>query len=149
MLDIKTILCPVDFSEASDRAMRYALYLAGALNARVHLFHVYEMSEYIVPENPVVRPELLPAQVQAARDQFATFVKEHDTGDVPVTSSMKEGVARKLILEAAHEHLADLIVMGSHGRSGVARLMLGSVAERIVRAATVPVLVVRDGEQDD
>jgi len=148
MPDIKTILCPVDFSEASVRALRYALAIAGPLHARVHVFHVYEMSEYIVPENPVVRPELLPAQVQSARDEFAAFVARHGQGDVPVTSSMREGVARRLILEAAREHGADLIVMGSHGRGGVARLMLGSVAERVVRAAEVPVLVVRDGHSD-
>jgi len=148
MTSIKTILCPVDFSERSERSLRYAIDLAAQLHARVHVFHVYEMSEYVVPENPVVRDDLLPRQAETARADLEAVVARHAGGPVPLTSSMKEGVARRLILDAAKEHAADLIVMGSHGRGGVARFMLGSVAERIVRASPVPVLVVRDDRAD-
>jgi len=115
---IHRILVPTDFGQASDAAMAQARQLAAGLGATLHLVHVVEDGQ---------RPERL-ASLEAALG-YETAVL---TGPVATT-----------IVEYAHSHAFDLIVMGTHGRSGVAHLLLGSVAEQVVRTAPCPVLTVR------
>ena len=118
LMRIHRILVPTDFGQASDAAMAQARQLAAGLGATLHLVHVVEDGQ---------RPERL-ASLEAALG-YETAVL---TGPVATT-----------IVEYAHSHAFDLIVMGTHGRSGVAHLLLGSVAEQVVRTAPCPVLTVR------
>ena len=141
MTNITRILVATDFSEPADAALDYALYLAQALGATVSLAHVFDdpfeaayASEQYVPMPQAMREEIL-ARV---RDRLATRAAR---GGGAMTSEILTGPAAKAIVDRARD--ADLIVMGTHGRHGMAHLLMGSVAERVVRTAPCPVLTVR------
>ena len=138
------ILVPIDFSDTSINALDYAVALAAKLGARIHLVHAIGMptlglpelglawASVAMPEAVVVAQTKLDAVV-AAREGLAQFGERAiSTGDV-----------RDDILEAAERVKADLIVIGTHGRRGMSRAILGSTAEAVVRTAPCPVLTVR------
>ena len=145
MKPITRILVPTDFSESADHALAYAVTLADQIGATVHLIHVFDdpdraslYSEVYVPMPPEMRTALL-ADI---RRQLAT--RTTDAGLGKVTTEVLTGApAAQAIVEAAKQNRCDLVVMGTHGRHGMAHLLLGSVAERVVRTALCPVLVVR------
>ncbi len=143
MLKIETILCPTDFSECSQAALLVALDLARVLGARVQLTHVFQTPVYVGWEDS---PAALTAttqfleQARAQAVQHLNELRDSHVGDVPIETAQVDGAPQSKIVElAAH---ADLIVMGTHGRTGVSHLVLGSVAERVVRTAPCPVLTV-------
>lgn len=149
---ITRILVPTDFSVHSDRALHYATTLAGRFNATVEVLHVVEDPFVAGAWTPAAAapniPELLDDLVAAARgrlqDLQATAREEGVRFTTTVLTTVLSGRPADSITEyAAAEHF-DLIVMGTHGRSGVSHALLGSVAERVVRAASCPVLTVRD-----
>jgi universal stress protein A len=122
----RTILVPTDFSDTAEAAARVARAYAAVLSASVHLLHV------------------------ARRDEEATTVlltgEANGFGSgISVTSAVRFGDPAHAIVEYARGHGIDLIVMGTHGRTGVSRALLGSVAERVVRSAPCPVLTVPGG----
>lgn len=139
------ILCPVDFSPASTRALATAAAIARALGGRLHLAHAVAIP---VPAVPV--PEIGFAQEAAlvpseqlladARHGLERLAREHSLEDAAL--HVVTGAASPEILRLAEELGVGMIVIGSHGRTGIAHLLLGSVAERVVRGAHVPVLVV-------
>ena len=138
------ILVPIDFSTTADQALEYAIALAAKLGARIHLVHVIGMPSFGIPDLGVAVTntmiESLVRDGQAALDRIVAQRRGEATfGEV----SLRTGDARGMILEAANDVGADLIVIGTHGRSGVARVLLGSVAEAVVRTAPCPVVVVR------
>ena len=147
MSAITRMLVPTDFSPASDIAFNYAIDLAARQGSRVHLLHVIEETNFATAypdgfyvELPGVREHLLNEannRLRAMAEQCA------DTG-VTVTTEVASGRPARVIAEMAKNRGTDLIVMGTHGRSGFAHLLLGSVAERIVRTAPCAVLTVRD-----
>jgi nucleotide-binding universal stress UspA family protein len=143
MPPIRKILVPVDFSTASDHAAHYAVALARQLGAAIELIHVWEIPVYTFIDGAVmVGPETITrvtGDLQTKLDQLAARHRDHD---VTITAHLLEGVPEREI--GAHAATAgfDLIVMGTHGRGGLARMILGSVAERVVRTSTVPVLAV-------
>lgn len=139
MLTIKTILHPTDFSPASENAFRLAVSLARDYGAKLVLLHVTEppviaYGEGVVPPNPV-------EYTQALRQQLDEL-QPHDP-QLVVEREMVEGNDVTEILRASEEHNADLIVMGTHGRTGLTRLLLGSVAEQVLRRAPCMVLTVK------
>lgn len=140
-MKIENILVPTDFSPCSEQALDYALELAEKLGANVQLLHVIGIPSYGVPELGVgitaTMMDNLIADNQAALDELARTRK--GIGQTLV----RAGDARDVILQTAEELEADLIVMGTHGRRGLSRALLGSVAEMIVRTSPVPVLTVR------
>ena len=125
---VKRIAVPTDFSEASDRAVEYAAALARRVGASVYLMHVLrDQSQY----------HLARVRLSALADRL--------TCDVPrVALEVRDGAPADSIAEAAMHYGADLIVMATHARSGLAHLLSGSVAERLIRIASCPVLVLRD-----
>lgn len=142
------IVCPVDFSGASARALEYALAVARWHGARIEVLHVHPMQilplatvgPYAGPPVPVVLSDAERAQLDAA---LTRLVAEHATPDVPVTTALVEDVnVAAAILSHVDLARADFVIMGTEGRSGLQRLMLGSVAERVLRKATCPVLAV-------
>lgn len=142
------ILVPTDFSDAADAAFEYAAALAEKLGAALDLLHVVEdpyftsgvfSAERWVPTPPAMREELL----TNAQEQLRARVNRLEQKGVQRTMKVYTGPAAKAITEYAAEHAIDLIVMGTHGRGGMANLLLGSVAERVVRTAPCPVLTVR------
>lgn len=146
--NITKILVPTDFSATADAALDYAKVLAGKLGATLHVLHVLEdayvggsfAGELYVPESPGLRA----AMVKEAESLLAHRVSPQDREELHAETAVIVGRSFKAIVDYADEQRADLIVIGTHGRTGMAHLLLGSVAERIVRTAPCPVLTVRD-----
>jgi nucleotide-binding universal stress UspA family protein len=139
MSTIKHILVPTDFSEPSNRAIATALDLARAFDAQVTLLHVWSLPAIAYAEGlawPVDDLE------QAAREALADAQAKTSKTYPKTDSALLEGNEWKQILETVKKRGCDLIVMGTHGRRGLPRLLLGSVAEKVIRLADVPVLTV-------
>ncbi len=137
----KNILVPTDLSVGADHALDYACELARTLGGKIHLLHVIAIPVLGVQELGMALTstmiDSMIADTQAALDKLAA--QSGCGGDVV----LRTGDARDVILQTAKELDADLIVMGTHGRRGVTRALLGSVTESIVRSAQCPVLTVR------
>lgn len=139
------ILCPIDFSPTSRGALSHATKLAKQFGASLHLVHVWDLpitpmpfGEGMIPFGPAEIAELR----EAAEAQLRDAMEELRDPDVSSEAHLIFGIAAEAIVKEAVELNCDAIVMGTHGRSGLPRLMLGSVTERVVRAATIPVYVV-------
>lgn len=140
------ILVPTDFSEPSDAALDYAKSIAARFGASLHLVHVMEDpvvtgvfgAPTYVPESPGASAAIR-ADAEFRLDQR---VNEVTRAGLCVTSEMLFGPNAPTIVNRARELAIDLIVMGTHGRTGVAHAIMGSVAERVVRFASCPVLTV-------
>ena len=143
---IDRILVPVDFSAHSDRALRYAAKLAGQVGASVELLHVVEninygaFSEVYVPNMPDLMQELVNDGVQRLTSLKAALFP-HGTD---VETAVFVGHPASAIVDHARAGAFDLIVMGTHGRTGLSHMFMGSVAERVVRTAPCAVLTVRE-----
>jgi nucleotide-binding universal stress UspA family protein len=135
------ILVPHDFSDGSHHALSFALVLAARLGALVTVLHAYEIPVGF-PSPLQVTADLLGAVHASARKELDEVVALARRPGVVVESLLCQGPAWSEIDTAARERRADLIVMGTHGRRGIARALLGSVAEKVVRTATCPVLTV-------
>ncbi len=151
MLKIQTILFPTDFSECSRQAFAHALFLAEQYEATLHLFHAVVLHEDD-PASPEQHfpdtKELLGKLFEIANSRLASLVKRHEGGPVTLEEFTARGVsAADLILEHAEEHDVDLIVMGTHGRRGASRLLMGSVAAEVVRSSHAPVITLRELEE--
>lgn len=139
----KNILVPVDFGEASDAALDYAVDLAEGTDAKVFVLHTFEIPIVGLPDGVVAATaELTGRIVNAAQKALDDTLKRYAGRKVPVTAILKQGDAREIILSQAKELGADLIVIGTHGRRGIARALIGSVAESVVRTSPLPVLTV-------
>jgi nucleotide-binding universal stress UspA family protein len=138
------ILVPVDFSPQSDAALEYAIDLARRLDGRIVLAHVFSVPAFAFPDASIPMPAQTVVEVQnASRTQLAKLEERVRQAGVGVSSCLLEGAPFVEIVRAARGEQADLIVMGTHGRSGLRHALLGSVAEKVVRKAPCPVLVVR------
>jgi nucleotide-binding universal stress UspA family protein len=149
MIRLTTILVPSDFSECSDAALRYGLELARRFDARLHLLHVVQ--------DPLTQPwaaegfsaplfEAVEKWQREAKARLAAAIPLSDVGRVTVSATVAWPYAE--ILRYAAENDVDLIVMGTHGRSGVSHMLLGSIAEKVVRHAPCPVLTVRHPQRE-
>jgi nucleotide-binding universal stress UspA family protein len=137
------ILVPTDFSPAAEAALEAALELAGKFKATVVLMHAYGVTSYAyVDTESRVTADYASALEQVAREALNRAVAEHAKGSVPIAPALYSGVPWEQILLAVNQHDISLVVMGTHGRSGLAQALLGSVAERVVRLSPVPVLTV-------
>lgn len=148
MMTGKKILFPTDFSRCAEQAQAHALYLAQEFGAELHMLHANAALEYAPHE---LRPhfpnhEEVTAQLRelALRHMSASF-STHEAAELKVKQVYQNGVSvAPVILTYASEHDIDLIVMGTHGRRGLGHLLLGSVAEEVVRTAMCPVLTIRE-----
>lgn len=139
------ILVPIDFAPHSAAAVRRAVQLASQSNAELVLAYAYEPVDYPLPEGYAVYP---PQQLEKMTEEFrrrleAARKDAEAAGARSVTARLLHGNAASSILELAHDEGFDLIVMGTHGRTGVGRWVMGSVAEKVVRGARCPVLTVK------
>lgn len=140
MSAIRTILFPTDFSETSTRAFGYACELARENRAKLVAVHVLEPVPPLVADGIVI-----PCDLEGARDaaQQRLWNLTPNQSGLEFERELCDGPAAATIVKTAEEISADLIVMGTHGRSGVRRLLLGSVAEEVLRHAHCPVLLVK------
>jgi nucleotide-binding universal stress UspA family protein len=145
MLVMKTVLVAVDFSDTSADAVRYAHEISRLFNAQVHLLHVVPdpLRQPWAVEAPGLDYPALSKQWHAeAEEGLQALRAEAGLDALRSVVVVATGMAHSAIIEYAKEHAVDLIVMGTHGHGPVVHLLLGSVAERVVRQATCPVLVV-------
>jgi nucleotide-binding universal stress UspA family protein len=140
---IKRILVGIDFSEPSDQALERAIDLARRLDASLTLLHVYQVPGYAFPETIVpTPPELLTNLLADNRRHLESAVTHCQESRVPADFDQVPGAAFAELVRRAREGY-DLVVVGTHGRTGFAHALLGSVAEKVVRKSPVPVLTVR------
>lgn len=152
MITLKNILVVTDFSEPSDAAVTYGRALARNFNATLHVVHVVGNVSSLVygaEAYTVAMPELQREIEDAARRQLAEYVVDNDEHPVPSRCVLltSDAPAAAIVDYAGCERI-DLIVTGTHGRGGVAHMLMGSVAERVVRTAPCPVLTVRHPEHE-
>ena len=146
--NIHRILVPTDFSAPSERAVEYASALAANLGGSLHLVHV--LDRLLSPEMGWASPAIEAVKMrehlyQESRAKLVALAAKVESHAVPASSEVRSGGPSAEIIQAAGEHGADLIVMATHGRSGLSHLVLGSVAEQVIRHARCPVLAMRDG----
>lgn len=143
MIAMKKVLVPIDFAEASDAALIYARNLAKTFGADLHVMHVME--------NLFLRPMANnPAAIEAGiANRLTERITDDDRKNLHAVAVMRKSDApAEEIVRYAEEEKVDLIVMGTHGRVKVAHLLMGSVAEKVVRTAPCPVLTVRHPERE-
>lgn len=147
-MDIHTILVPVDFSACSTRVVNEAASLAARLGARLHVVHVGELPAGVdtytrvqLGERRQSAGDLLTRDALTHLEPYAAQARA--AGVEASVAAVVGPVARAVLAEAEHAR-ADLIVMGTHGRTGLLRLVLGSVAEAVVQGANVPVMLIRN-----
>jgi len=151
MIALKTVLVATDFSEPSEVAVRYGRALADAFHASLHILHV-------VPDSmalpwATMRDGLAMAAVQQrwecdANERLRRLLPEHEREGFPAKLVTRAGDPVRQIVSYAAETSADLVVLGTHGRGPVAQVLMGSVAERVVRTAPCPVLTVRHPQHE-
>lgn len=140
----KTLLVPVDFSDTSNLALDYAVDLAKALGGKVVVMHAYELPVYGFPDGALVATvEIATRIMNGAQAGLAALIEKRKGKGVEITSVLRQGVPWDEVHSVAEEVNADMIVIGTHGRGGLARALLGSVAEKIIRTSTRPVLTIR------
>lgn len=147
MITIKSILCPVDFSDASKNAYRYACEFAKSMGSKVILLNVIEPRP-IAAEMSLNYIPLEEDLAAAAREDFIPMVKEAETAGIDVSADVTIGLPAESILQHVAELDVNLLIMGSHGKTGLSRLLMGSVAEAVIRKAAVPVLIVKANEKE-
>lgn len=140
------ILVPHDFSDTAEHALSFALDLAGKLEARITVLHAFEPPNYGYPDGLTVTVEVTGNIRRAAQAALEGVVTRVRRPGVEVRAFLREGTPWREIDACAKELQVDLIVMGTHGRQGLARALLGSVTEKVVRTAPCPVLTVRGPE---
>ncbi len=149
-IEIKKILCPVDFSECSGHAMRYAIAFAESYSSRLSLLHVVEMpflpsySTAGIPEIHFPVDELK----RQSRERMDKLVEGYRSERYEISGDVVVGAPFLEVVRKAKEGDFDLIVIGTHGRSGLKHMLIGSVAEKIVRKAPCPVLSVKHPEHE-
>lgn len=141
---IKRILVATDFSTQAHNAVDYAVELSVRLQAPLLLVSAFQIPMYPLPEGAFVAggPAIAEILERVSRDLAAEKKRAVDLGALQVDSLVVEGAPANEVVRIAKEHNIDLIVVGSHGRGGLSRAILGSVADRVMRTAHCPVMVV-------
>ena len=151
MLTLKTVLVPTDFSEASESALRYGKAMAEAFGASLHVVHVMEdllahawAAEVYVSSMPQLRDEI----EKESRQRLVALLGDDECQRLRAETALLAGNPFIEIIRYAKAHDVDLIVMGTHGRGPIAHMLLGSVAEKVVRKSPCPVLTVREAQHE-
>ena len=143
MVTLKKILCPVDHSECSYLALKYAISLALKDEAKLYLMHVIDSRLYDTEIYKFSPHKLSEIDESKIREDLMKSLPEGTTDVLEVETLVVKGVPFNEIINAATEINVDIIVIGTHGRTGLSHVMLGSVAEKVVRKSLCPVLTVR------
>ena len=143
MVAFRQILVPTDFGKYAGRALDVAVELSEKFDASLTLLHVYEIPIYAYSAMSFMPAELLASVAEAAQKELDAALVALRSRAPGAKGILRRGVAWEEILAAIEETRGDLVVMGTHGHRGIAHILLGSVAEKIVRLSHVPVLTVR------
>ena len=152
MITLKNILVATDFGEAADAALTYGRGLAGRFGANLHVLHVAQtvyLQTFGAETYSAMAPDLQRDLEEEARKRLDELVIDSDNSSPPTTRAIVTSSSPTFaIIDYAKEHNIDLIVMGTHGRGALAHIVMGSVAEHVVRLAACPVLTVRHPEHE-
>ncbi len=143
-IEIRTILVPIDFSDSARAIIEWAAHLASGSQSKLILFHAYHLPvEFQQLEGAYLPPDFWANVKAEAQTSLARYEAELQGSGHSVESVVREGYAATAIVDEAIERSADLIVIGTHGLSGLQHMLLGSIAERVVQKAPCPVLTVK------
>jgi len=146
-IKLQSICVPVDFSETSAAALKYGKALADAFSAKLHLIHV--LINWMPPGEFPVSPDFYKELESGARKQLDGLLSVEETKRYQACLELINGNSEFLeIIRYAREKNIDLLVLGTHGRGPIAHMLLGSVAEKVIRKAPCPVLTVRHPEHE-
>ncbi len=145
---MKKIIVPIDFSQQSEYALKVASALAKKHDAEILALHMLELNQAIITSSEGFHPEQTVFLLKLAEKRFNEFLDKPYLKGITVTPIIKHFKVFSEVNEVAEKHAADLIVMGSHGTDGLKEIFVGSNAEKVVRNATLPVLVIKE-ELDD
>lgn len=144
MFKIKNILLPTDFSKTSLTASEYAVNLAKQYNAKLHILHVLEKTPPILAIRSLDLSrekiiESIDADAQLRLDECINKIQKNE--DLEIISAIRKGIDYEEIIKYSKEKKVDVIVIATHGRTGILHTLLGSVAEKVIRYSKIPVLV--------
>jgi nucleotide-binding universal stress UspA family protein len=143
MSKFKNIVVATDFSDISDKAFFTAIDLAKGLDANLHVIHIVQIHPANIPESGMVNVEELQAvEEQAANENLDKSIEKHGQG-LNITKAILHGDPATQVNKVVKEVGADMIVMGTHGRTGIAHLVMGSVAESVLKNSEVPVMCIK------
>jgi nucleotide-binding universal stress UspA family protein len=145
----KNILVPTDFSDPSKAALDYAVDLAEKLGAGVHVMHAFELPIVGFPDGTMVlTAEMASRIINAGQKALDDLVAKYASRKLasPLHAFLEQADPREAVLSAAKKVNADMIIMGTHGRRGIARALIGSVTESLVRTSPIPVLTIHPAE---
>src|SRR6516225_7922520 len=143
MIDLRRILVPTDFSKSSANALTYAVAFAEKFGAEIHLLHVVQDLALFIPEAVLVAPPPAPPVEQfasAARTALERVITDLQRPGLAIRPEVVEGTPYEEIVRFAREREVDMIVIGTHGHTGLAHILLGGVTDKVVRRAPCPVL---------
>lgn len=149
MINIKTILCPIDYSVYSEKALEYAIEFASKYQAKLYLIHVLDIRIYDMNDPDLYNVSVVEKDtIDKLKERLLRCIREDVKEKISVEAVVIQGVPFSEIIRAAKEYMADLIVLGTHGRTGLSQAIMGSVAERVVRKSPCPVLTIRHPEHE-
>ena len=148
MISLNKILCPIDHSNCSKDALRYAVSFAMKDEAKLLLLHVIDIRSF--NEGLDAMSTQIPNEetIEQLRVKLINCIPEEIRNDMDVEAIVSQGIPFAEIISTAKEKEIDMIVIGSHGRTGLSHIMLGSVSEKVVRKAPCPVLTVRQSDHE-
>ncbi len=158
---MKTILVPTDFSETANQALKVAVDLSKKHGSKLILLHMLEIGKHLLPDNMITTNDVQPSKLTHSDDLpeaifYMKLAQKHfqDISELPFMEGVdyQEAVQSHLdfkgVIDSANKYEADLIIMGSHGASGIQEIFVGSNTEKIVRHSNIPVLVIKDGTEN-
>jgi len=143
-MEIKKILCCVDFSEISPKLAHYAKFFAQQFGARViYLYVSPTMTQYVGMHVPAVTVNEFAKEIEENASKSMDEFVDKNSGGVEAEGVVRSGYPTAEILKLAHERQVDMIIMGTHGRKGIDKIVFGSVAEKVIKTSEIPVFTVR------
>jgi universal stress protein A len=143
MINIKKILCPIDHSDCSKEALKYAVSFAMKDDAKLYLLHVIDIRSFDESIDAMSKQIPDDETLKQLKTKLLDCIPEEIRSGMDVEAIVVQGIPFAEIIHIARDNNVDMIVIGSHGRTGIAHIMLGSVSEKVVRKAPCPVLTVR------
>ncbi len=143
MINLKKILCPIDHSDGSKEALKYAVSFAMKNEAKLYLLHVIDIRSFDESIDTMATQIPNDETIKQLKTKLLECIPEEIRSDMQIEALVVQGVPFAEIISIAKGNNVDMIVMGTHGRTGIAHMMIGSVSEKVVRKAHCPVLTVR------
>ncbi len=146
MITLKKILCPIDHSDCSKEALKYAVSFAMKDNAKLYLLHVVDIRSFNESIDAISKQMLDEETLNQLRSKLLDCIPGEIREDMDVEANVVQGIPFTEIISSAKANDIDMIVIGTHGRTGIVHMMMGSVSEKVVRKAHCPVLAVRKSD---